>query len=377
MAKRDYYEVLGVSKTATDDELKKAYRTLAKKYHPDVCKEPDAEQKFKEIQEAYDVLSDPQKREQYNQFGHDGPNMGSGFGGFGGFEGFNFGGGGGPFEDIFTSFFGGGRRSQSASSSSRGRDLKVNILLTFEEACFGVKKEITINRYETCPKCSGLGAESKSDIEVCPKCHGSGRIVVEKATIIGRFQTEEVCDQCGGKGKIIKKKCPNCGGEGRIKKMSKIEVNIPSGCEDGQSFRMAGKGDAGLNGGMNGDLYINVSVKPHEYFVRDGLNIYIDVPITFSQAALGAKIIVPTIHGDVRLPINPGTQTGEKIRLANKGILNSRTGVQGHEYVTIKVVTPTKLTSEQKSLFEKLSNTNETNETIFDKIKKFLKGDKK
>lgn len=370
MAKRDYYEVLGVSKTATDEEIKKAYRTLAKKYHPDVCKEPDAEAKFKEVQEAYDVLSDPQKREQYNQFGHDGPNMGNGFGGF------DFNGFGGGFEDIFSSFFGGGRRSQSSTSSSRGRDLKINLTLTFEEACFGVEKEVTINRYETCPKCSGLGAESKSDVEVCPKCHGRGRIVVEQATILGRIQTETTCPTCGGKGKVIKKKCPNCNGEGRVKNASKVKIKIPSGCADGQGFRMSGYGDAGINGGTSGDLYINVTVKPHEFFVRDGLNIYIDVPITFSQAALGDSIVVPTIHGDVSLKIPAGTQSGTKFKLNGKGILDGRTNSQGSEFVTVNLITPTKLTSEQKELFTKLSKTNEKNESVFERIKKFFKGDK-
>lgn len=375
MAKRDYYEVLGVSKTATQDEIKKAYRTLAKKYHPDVSKEENAAEKFKEVQEAYDVLSDPQKREQYNQFGHEGPMGGAGFGS--GFSGFDFGGFGGGFEDIFSSVFGGGsRRSSSGSASMRGRDLKVALNLTFEEAVFGVEKEISVPRYETCPKCSGLGAESKSDIETCSKCHGTGRVTVKQMTILGAIQSETTCPNCGGKGKIIKNKCSNCGGEGRVKNQAKIKIKIPAGCDDGQGFRMSGNGDAGVNGGASGDLHINVNVKPHEFFTRDGLDIYINMPITFSQAALGASIVVPTVYGDVSLKVPAGTQSGTKFKLGSKGIKNERTGEIGNQFVITKVITPTKLSAEQKDLFTKLSNTDEKSESAWEKIKKFFKGQK-
>lgn len=376
MAKRDYYEVLGVSKTATQDEIKKAYRALAKKYHPDVSKEENADEKFKEVQEAYEVLSDPQKREQYNQFGHDGPMGGSGFGG-GGFSGFDFGGFGGGFEDILSSVFGGSRRSSSGSSSMRGRDLKIGITLTFEEAVFGVEKEVIINRYETCPKCSGLGAESKSDIETCPKCHGTGRVSVQQMTILGSITTETTCPNCGGKGKTIKNKCSNCGGGGRVKNQAKIKIKIPAGCEDGQGFRMSGNGDAGLNGGASGDLYINVTVKPHEFFTRDGLDIYVNMPITFSQAALGASIVVPTVYGDVSLKIPAGTQSGTKFKLAGKGIKDGRSSATGNQFVIVKVITPSKLSQEQKELFTKLANTDEKSESAWDKIKKFFKGQSK
>lgn len=367
MAKRDYYEVLGVSKTATDDEIKKAYRSLAKKYHPDVCKEPDAEAKFKEVQEAYEVLSDSTKRQQYDQFGHEGP-----MGGAGGFDGFNFGGGFGGFDDIFSSFFGGGR-SQSNTGPKRGRNIKTSITLTFEEAAFGVEKEITLNKLDTCKDCSGTGAMSGKDIETCPKCHGRGKVIVEQNSFFGRIQTEATCPHCNGKGKTIKNKCTTCHGEGRIKNVSKLKVRIPSGVEDEQTLTVSGKGEAGPNGGMNGDLYININVKPHDLFERDGVHLYLEMPITFSQAALGDSVEVPTLDGKCILKVPSGTQTGTKFRIPGKGIKNARTGETGNLYVVVKLITPTKLSNEQKDLFKKLSKTNEKNETIFDKIKKFFK----
>ena len=368
MAKRDYYEVLGISKTATDDEIKKAYRTLAKKYHPDVCSEPDAETKFKEVQEAYEVLSDPTKRQQYDQFGHEGP-----MGGNGGFGGFDFGGGFGGFEDIFSSFFGGGSARRTNNGPTRGRNLKTSITLTFEEAAFGVEKEITLNRLETCKDCSGTGAMSGKDIETCPKCRGRGRVIVEQNSFLGRIQTETTCPHCGGKGKVIKNKCTTCHGEGRIKTISKIKIRIPSGVEDDQTLTVSGKGEAGLNGGMPGDLYININVKPHDFFERDGVHLYCEVPITFSQAALGDTIEVPTLEGKCSLKIPSGTQTGTKFRIQGKGIKSSRTGETGNLYVIVKLITPTKLSSEQKELFTKLSKTNEKSESIFDKIKRFFR----
>lgn len=368
MAKRDYYEVLGVSKTATEDEIKKAYRGLAKKYHPDVCKEPDANEKFKEVQEAYEVLSDPQKREQYNQFGHEGPNMGGfGNGGFSGFGGF------GGFEDIFSSMFGGGR--SRGQTQSKGSDIKTTVTISFEEACFGCEKEISLTKYETCNTCSGTGAQSKSDIEVCSRCRGTGRVVVEQNTIFGRMQTETTCPNCGGKGKTIKNKCTSCGGTGRVRNTSKIKVKIPGGIDDEQIIKMTGQGEASANGGVNGDLYIEVRVKDHDLFERDGLDIYLEMPITFSQAALGASLEIPTITGKVSLKIPAGTQTGTKFRLGGRGITNSRSGQQGHQYVIVKLITPTKLTSEQKELFAKLGKTNEKSESVFEKIKKFFKGE--
>lgn len=369
MAKRDYYEVLGVPRTASEEEIKKAYRSLAKKYHPDVSTEENAAEKFKEIQEAYEVLSDPAKREQYNQFGHEGPQMG-------GFDGFNFGGFGGfgGFEDILSQMFGGRTRtSGNARRPTRGSDLRTSLTISFEEAAFGTEKEITISKYETCSHCNGLGAESKNDISVCSRCHGSGRVIVEQASIFGRIQTETACPTCGGSGEIIKNKCGVCGGEGRIKKQSKIKVRIPSGIEDGQGLKLSGYGEAGRKGGMNGDLYINVNVRPHEIFERDGLDVYMEMPITFSQAALGGEIIVPTLSGNVSLKIPGGTQTGTKFKLTGKGIHNSRTLETGHQFVIVKIVTPTKLSAEQKDLFKKLSKTDEMSESVFSKIKKFFK----
>lgn len=367
MAKKDYYEVLGVSKTASDDEIKKAYRSLAKKYHPDVSKDPDATEKFKEVQEAYETLSDPQKREQYNQFGHEGPSFGGGgfegFGGFGGFDG---------FEDIISQMFGGGRRSSSTNASKHGADLRTSMTISFEEAAFGVEKELSLNKHETCSSCSGLGAESKKDIEVCTTCKGTGRVVKKQFTGFGTFQTESTCSTCGGSGKIIKNKCKTCGGNGRVKKVSKIKVKIPAGIEDGQGIKLGGYGDAGYNGGSNGDLYIYVNVKPHEIFEREGLNIFLEMPITFSQAALGDSIEVPTLTGNVALKIPAGTQTGTRFRLGSKGI--TRGSSVGSQYVTVNVITPTKLTNEQKELFSKLAKTNEKNEGRFEKIKKFFTG---
>lgn len=368
MAKRDYYDVLGVSKTANDDEIKKAYRGLAKKYHPDVCKEPNAEAKFKEVQEAYEVLSDSTKRQQYDQFGHEGP-----MGGAGGFDGFNFGGGFGGFEDIFSSFFGGGSRRKSSTGATRGRNIKTTITLTFEEAAFGCEKEITLSKLETCKDCSGTGAMSGKDIETCSRCHGRGRVVVEQNSIFGRVQTETTCPNCGGKGKTIKNKCTTCHGEGRIKVTSKLKVKIPSGVDDEQTLTVSGKGEAGTNGGMNGDLYIEINVKEHDFFERDGVHLYIEMPITFSQAALGAQIEIPTLDGKALLKVPSGTQTGTKFKLTGRGIKNARTGEVGNLYVIAKIITPTKLSQEQKDLFNKLSKTDEKSENIFQKIKKFFK----
>ncbi len=372
MAKRDYYEVLGISKTATDDEIKKAYRQLAKKYHPDTSTEENAAEKFKEVQEAYEVLKDPQKRSNYDRFGFQsdqaGSGFGSGFGDFGGFSGF------GGFEDIINAFT--GRGSSSQSTKTNGRDIRVGVTITFEEAAFGCEKEIKLNKYDTCPKCNGLGAESSNDISTCSKCNGRGRVIVEQQSIFGRIQTESSCPNCRGRGKVINKKCTYCGGDGRVKTNSTIKVNIPSGVSSGESLRLNGYGEASSNGGMNGDLYVTITVKDHELFERDDLDIYVEIPITFTQAALGDVIKVPGLKGTEELKIPEGTQTGTKFRLANKGISMTRRGVSrtGHQYVIIKVVTPTHLTTEQKELFQKLGNTNLKNESFFDKIKKFFKG---
>lgn len=372
--KRDYYEVLGISKNATEDEIKKAYRKLAMKYHPDTSTEENAAEKFKEVQEAYETLKDPQKRATYDQFGFQDPNQGFG-NGFNGFSGFSGGFGNDFFDDIINAFTGGGR-SRGGNAQQRGRDIQTSVTISFEEAAFGCEKEIKLNKYETCSHCAGLGAESGKDIETCSRCRGTGRVMVEQQSIFGRVRTEAQCPNCNGKGKIIKKKCSVCGGEGRVKKTSSIKVKIPSGIDNGQGLRLNGYGDASPNGGANGDLLVSVSVKSHELFERDGLNIYLEMPITFSQAALGDTIKVPVLGGTESLKIPEGTQTGAKFRLANKGIKQTRGGVTktGDQFVIIKVVTPTHLTSEQKELFVKLGGTNERADNFFDKIKRFFKG---
>ena len=368
MAERDYYEILGVSKSASNDEIKKAYRNLAKKYHPDVSTEPNATEKFKEVQKAYDCLSDETKRANYDQFGSEDGNP---FGGGQGFNGFN--GGFGGFEDIFSSFFGGGRQRRGPSGPMKGSDIRMNINLTFEEAAFGTKKEIKVDRYEECTRCGGTGAESKNDIHTCSRCRGTGRIITEQQTILGRIQSESVCPDCRGKGKIIDHACSSCRGAGKVKKQAKISVNIPAGIDDEQTLRLSGQGGAGTDGGPNGDLYINISVEEHPIFERDGNDIYLELPVTFSQVALGCEIEVATIHGKVKMKVPAGTQTGTRFKLAGKGIQNATSGRSGSQYVVVKVVTPTKLDQTQKDLFTKLSKTDESKgSTIFDKFKKFF-----
>jgi molecular chaperone DnaJ len=376
MSKRDYYEVLGVSKNATKDEIKKAYRKLSKQYHPDINKEPDAAEKFKEIKEAYEVLSDDQKRAHYDQFGHTDPNQG--FGGFGGAD-FDFGGFGG-FEDIFSSFFGGARR-RDPNAPRAGADLQYTMTLTFEEAAFGKETDIEIPREETCDTCHGSGAKPGTKKETCSHCRGTGQISIEQATPFGRIVNRRTCHYCGGTGQFIKEKCSTCGGSGRVKKRKKIHVKIPAGIDDGQQLRVAGQGEAGINGGPPGDLYIVFRVEPHEFFERDGDDIYCEIPLTFAQAALGDEIEVPTLHGKVKLKIPAGTQTGTKFRLKGKGVPNVRGYGQGDQHVIVRVITPTKLTEKQKQLlreFDQLSGQgmhHEANDSFFHKVKKAFKGE--
>lgn len=345
--KRDYYEVLGVNKNATDEEIKKAYRSLAKKYHPDVSTEPNAEEKFKEVNEAYECLSDSQKRSQYDQFGHDGPQQ---FGGFGGGQGFdNFGG----FGDIFSSFFGGGRQS-SRSGTRKGEDLEKVMVLEFEEAALGCKKVINVNVAEQCTACGGTGAYSKSDIVTCSRCQGSGSVVVEQRTIFGMTRTQTVCPKCGGRGQEIKRKCEKCNGNGYSMKTQNIDVSIPAGVDTGVSLRVEGKGGPGEYGGEPGDLYLRFKVKPHKVFKRDETTIILEVPLSISKVALGTTIAVPTIYGDVNLKIPAGTQSGTKFKLREKGCANFRNGRLGDQIVIINVVTPTNLSPEEKKAFEAL-----------------------
>ncbi|MGG3161772.1 molecular chaperone DnaJ [Geobacillus stearothermophilus] len=374
MAKRDYYEVLGVSKNATKDEIKKAYRKLSKQYHPDINKAPDAAEKFKEIKEAYEVLSDDEKRARYDRFGHADPNEAFGGGGFRG-GGFDFGGfsGFGGFEDIFETFFGGGPR--------KGADVEYMMTLTFEEAAFGKETEIEVPREETCETCHGSGAKPGTSPQPCSRCGGSGQITSEQATPFGRIINRQTCPTCGGTGRYIPEKCPTCGGTGRVKQRKKIHVKIPAGVDDGQQLRVAGQGEPGVNGGPPGDLYIIFRVEPHEFFERDGLDIYCEVPLSFAQAALGDEIEVPTLYGDVKLKIPAGTQTGTRFRLRGKGVPNVRGYGQGDQHVIVRVVTPTKLTEKQKQLlreFDRLGG--ETmhdgpHGRFFEKVKKAFKGE--
>ena len=348
--RRDYYEVLGVSKTATDEELKKAYRTLAKKYHPDMNPgDKDAEQKFKEINEAYGVLSDKEKRARYDQYGHDaftqgGGDAGGGFGGgagFGGFGGFDFG-------DIFSSMFGGGARR--ANAPMEGDDEVARIVLSFEEAVFGCKKEVTYNRVEACSDCGGSGAEKGTRAETCPRCGGRGSITVQQRTALGMMQTSRPCDACRGRGKIINTPCHNCRGSGYVKLTKKLDVSIPAGIDNGQRIVLRGQGSAGRNGGPNGDLIIEVRVRPHAFFERDGDNLYCEVPVSFAEAALGADIQIPTLEGKQTYHIPDGTQPGTQFTLRGKGVANVNTKRKGNLIITVTVEVPKNLTTEQKRI---------------------------
>lgn len=348
MAKRDYYEVLGVSKTASKDEIKKAYRKLSKKYHPDLNKEPDAAEKFKEISEAYEVLSDDTKRAQYDQFGHEGPSQG--FGGFGGGSGF----GGFGFEDIFDTFFGGGRR-RNPNAPQKGDDIEYTMNISFEDAVYGKETEIEVPKEETCHTCNGTGAKTGTQPTTCPRCQGTGQVSQAIDTPFGRMVNRRTCGNCHGTGKIITEKCSTCHGEGRIKTRKKIKVKIPAGVDNGQQLRVSGQGEPGINGGPNGDLYIVFRVGKHKDFVREGDDIYYELKISFPQAALGAEVEVPTIHGKVKLKIPAGTQSGKKIRLKDKGVKNVLGNHYGDQYVIVTVVTPTKLTEKQKELLKEFA----------------------
>ena len=361
-AKRDYYEVLGVEKTATDEELKKAYRKLAKKYHPDANPDnkEEAEAKFKELNEAYEVLSDKQKRSMYDQFGHSGPNgYANDFSGFSGFDGFSggFNGAGVDFDlnDIFSSFFGGGGRRTNRNGPVKGRDLKVHVEITFEEAAFGVSKEIVINRDEQCDTCKGTGSKPGTSAETCKVCGGRGTITTMQNTILGSFQSSRTCDNCGGTGKVISSPCTECKGRGTVKKQRRIKVSIPAGIDNGQVISLNGEGEPGLRGGGPGNLYITVSVKKHAIFTRKGDSIFCDVHVTFPQAALGAIIDVPTLSGVEKFDLAEGTQTGSIFTLKGKGIKNVNGRGIGDLYFTVIVDTPKRLNTEQRELIKKFA----------------------
>lgn len=345
MNNTEYYDRLGVSKDASQDEIKRAYRKMSKKYHPDINKEPGAEEKYKEVQEAYETLSDDQKRAAYDQYGSDGAN--AGFGGQGGFGGFDGGAGFGGFEDIFSSFFGGGA-SRNPNAPRQGDDLQYRVNLSFEEAVFGAEKEVHYNREATCKTCSGSGAKPGTSPVTCGRCHGQGVINVDTQTPLGVMRRQVTCDVCHGTGQEIKDPCQTCHGTGHEKQSHKVSVKIPAGVETGQQIRLAGQGEAGFNGGPYGDLFVIINVNPSDKFTRDGSTIYYTLNISFVQAALGDTVEVPTVHGNVEMTIPAGTQTGKTFRLKGKGAPRLRGGSQGDQHVTVKIVTPTKLNDAQK-----------------------------
>lgn len=372
--KRDYYEVLGVAKGASDEEVKKAYRKLARQYHPDVNKAADAETKFKEVKEAYDVLSDGQKRARYDQYGHVDPNQGMG-GGFGG--GADFGGG---FGDIFDMFFGGGNGRRDPNAPQRGNDLQYTMTIEFKEAVFGKETDIHIERTETCDTCHGTGAKAGTQPQTCSVCHGSGQEEVVQNTPFGRMVNRRACSNCGGSGKIIKEKCTTCSGSGRVRKQRKIHIRIPAGVDDGAQMRINGEGEGGVNGGPAGDLYVVFRVKSHDFFEREGDDIYCEIPLTFSQAALGDEVEIPTLTEKVKLKVPAGTQTGTYFRLKGKGVPKLRGVGQGDQHIKVVVVTPSKLSEEQKDLLRQFSSlsgeqTHENEQSFFDRVKRAFRGD--
>ena len=346
--KRDYYDVLGVSKGASGDEIKKAFRKMSKKYHPDLHPgDKDAEAKFKEVNEAYQVLSDDEKRQRYDQFGHAGVDGNAGFGGQGGFGGFDMGDLGDIFGDIFGGF-GGGR--QRRNGPKRGSDLSQYINLSFEEAAFGCKKKINITKNETCSDCGGSGAKKGTQPVTCSQCNGTGQVQQRRQTIFGFSSVITDCPTCRGKGKIIKEPCAACRGAGTVRKNKTVEVNIPAGIDNDQVMRISGAGNSGANGGPSGDLQLYIKVKPHELYRRDGFDVYVTFPITFVQAALGATLKVPTIHGVVEYDIPEGTQTGTRFKLRGKGVPILHSKGNGDEYVTVTVEVPKNLSARQKEL---------------------------
>ena len=354
-SKRDYYEVLGVDKGADDATIKKAYRQLAKKYHPDMNPgDAEAEKKFKEASEAYAVLSDPQKRAQYDQFGHAAFEQGGG--GAGGFGGFDFSGDMGDiFGDIFGDLFGGSSRTRRANNGPmKGANLRTSVRITFEEAVFGCEKQIELNLKDECTTCHGTGAKPGTSPETCPKCGGKGQVVFTQQSLFGVVRNVQSCPDCGGSGKIVKEKCTGCHGTGYTSSRKKIAVTIPAGIDDGQSIRIREKGEPGLNGGPRGDLLVEVNVQRHPIFQRQDMNIFSTAPITFAQAALGGDVRISTVDGDVLYTVKPGTQTDTKVRLKGKGVPSLRNkSVRGDHYVTLVVQVPTKLNEEAKSALRK------------------------
>ena len=373
--KRDFYEVLGVSKGASEDEIKKAYKKMARKYHPDLNPgDKTAEEKFKEVNEAYEVLSDPQKKARYDQYGHAGvdPNFGAG-GGFDG-AGFDF----GDLGDIFGSFFGGGfggGRRANPNAPQRGESIRMSVSISFEEAAFGCEKSVTLDRYEQCDTCHGSGCAAGTSPEVCPDCHGTGTVQVRRQTPMGVFASTSPCGRCGGKGRIIHQPCPDCHGSGNVRKRRTIQATIPAGIDDGQTISIRGQGHAGVNGGPAGDLLITITVRPHEIFRREGTSVLCDAPITYAQAVLGAELEIPTIDGKVKYTLPEGTQTGTTFRLKGKGIPSLNGGRRGDQYVTVHIETPRNLNREQKEALKKFADT--LGENNHEEWKKFFRKFKK
>lgn len=374
--KRDYYEVLGIKKGASDDEIKKAYRQMAKKYHPDLNpgREKEAEESFKEVNEAYDVLKDPQKRAKYDQFGHAGVDPSYNQGGFGGFGGFDMG-------DIFDTFFGGGFGGGGRSNKNaprKGRDIEQSITITFEEAAFGCKKSVSVLRTENCTDCGGSGAKKGTNPVKCSVCGGTGQVRTTQRTAFGTFSSTAACKQCRGTGKIIASPCPTCAGSGQVKKRVTVSVNIPAGINQGQTIQRPGEGCSGTNGGPSGDLFVTVNILKHELFERNGADIYYEMPISFVSAALGDVIKVPTIDGEWEMEIPEGTQSGTTFKKRGAGITKLRSNARGDQYVKVKVEVPKGLNSKQKEIlreFDAASGGNYKERNKFsDLLKKIMKG---
>lgn len=369
--KRDYYEVLGVSRDASDDEIRKAFRKLAFQYHPDRNPSADADAKFKEINEAYEVLSDAQRRREYDQFGHQGAPAGAP--GFGGFAGFGF-------DEIFETFFGAGARTAGARRTQRGSDLRVDLTLTFEEAVFGSEKTVEVPRWERCSRCNGNGAEPGTQPSRCPTCNGTGEIRRVQQSVIGQFVSVTVCDRCRGEGQVILTPCTECRGSGRMRASHRVLVTIPAGIDDGQQIRLPGEGEPGLHGAPAGDLYVAVAVTPHQSLKRQGFDLVYDLSINVAQAALGDEVMVPTPEGPpARVKVPGGTQTGRVIRLKDRGVPHLRASGRGDLLVRVRVTIPQHLTDEQRDLFQKLAKTlgDEPHEDrgFFEKVKEVFGGE--
>lgn len=375
MNKKDYYEVLGVSKTATDEEIKRAFRKLAKQYHPDINKEPGAEEKFKEIGEAYAVLSDANKRRQYDQFGHAAFENGASGGGAG-FQGFNM--GDIDLEDILGDLFGGGFRgfsgfggsSRTSSRPSKGEDIRVVLNLTFEEAAFGCEKDVKLNLTSECSRCKGKGGFNE---KTCRTCGGAGKVLEQAQTIFGYMQTQKTCPDCKGRGKTYETICDECHGKGVVEKVKTLTVTIPEGVDEGYQLRLSGKGNAGLNGGPNGDVFLEFKIKEHPLFERDGADIYLEVPVTITDATLGCKKEIPTLYGNIILEIKSGTQNYTKLKIKGKGIKLPNSISKGNMYAVVNIIIPTKLDRKQKALLQDLAQTDLEDSPEFKNFNKYMK----